>query len=161
MEIELKKTVKEEIGYITELEKISFEVNAQYFENGILPPLLEEEKDTYSLKALYEQNDTETLTIYYEDEIIGCVIVKDFEYQKKEVLLFFISPKMQGKNFGQRALKVLEEMYPETRTWRLVTPTQVLRNTVFYVNKCGYSIVKVEDYNKEKNCGMFVFEKQV
>ena len=30
----------------------------------------------------------------------------------------------------------------------------------FYVNKCGYSIVRVDDWDKEKECGMFVFEKK-
>ena len=55
---------------------------------------------------------------------------------------------------------MIEENYPEVKTWRLVTPTQVLRNAVFYINKCGYSIVRVDDWDKEKECGMFVFEKK-
>ena len=88
------------------------------------------------------------------------MIVKDIEPKTKEVLLFFIAPKMQGKNLGQRALKMVENMYPETRIWRLGTPTQVLRNSVFYINKCGYSIVRVDEWDKEKECGMFVFEKK-
>ena len=88
------------------------------------------------------------------------MIVKDIEAKTKEILLFFIAPKMQGKNLGQKALDMVENMYPEIRIWRLVTPTQVLRNSVFYINKCGYSIVRVDERNKEKECGMFVFEKK-
>lgn len=160
MILELKKMKKEEMDYLEKLEKTSFEVNAKYFENGVLPPLPEEDEDTYSFKGLCGQSDTETLTIFYEDEIVGSVIVKDIEPKAKEILLFFIIPKMQGKNLGQKALKMVEEMYPETRIWRLVTPTQVLRNSVFYVNKCGYSIVRVDEWDKDKECGMFVFEKK-
>lgn len=160
MILELKKMHKEEMDYLEKLEKTSFEVNAKYFENGVIPPLPEEDAEKYSFKVLCEQSDTETLTIFYEDEIIGSVIVKDIEPKVKEILLFFIIPKMQGKNLGKKALKMVEEMYPETRIWRLVTPTQVLRNSVFYVNKCGYSIVRVDEWDKDKECGMFVFEKK-
>ena len=71
-----------------------------------------------------------------------------------------MSPKCQGKGLGQKALKMVEDTFPETKIWRLVTPTQVLRNAVFYVNKCGYSIVQVDEYDKNKECGMFVFEKR-
>lgn len=37
---------------------------------------------------------------------------------------------------------------------------EVLRNTVFYVNKCGYHVVWV-DYDKRRNEGMFIFEKRI
>lgn len=77
----------------------------------------------------------------------------------KEVALFFGSFQIQGKGYGQKVLKMIEEKYTEVKIWRLVTPTQVLRNAVFYINKCGYSIVRVDDWDKEKECGMFVFEK--
>ena len=107
-----------------------------------------------------EQSDTETLTIFYDGEIVGSVIIKEIEPETKEILLFFIAPKMQGKNLGQNALKMVEELYPETRIWRLATPTQVLRNSVFYINKCGYSIVRVNEWDKDKESGMFVFEKK-
>ena len=54
---------------------------------------------------------------------------------------------------------MVEATFPDTKVWRLVTPTQVLRNSVFYVNKCGYKIVRVEDFDKRTEHGMFVFEK--
>ena len=160
MVLKLKKTQKEEMEYLAKLENTSFEVNAKYFENGVLPPLPEDDEEKYSFKALCEQSDTEALTIFYAGEIVGSVIVKDIAPETKEILLFFIAPKMQGKNLGQNTLKMVEELYPETRTWRLVTPTQVLRNSVFYINKCGYSIVRVDEWDKDKECGMFVFEKK-
>ena len=160
MELKVKKTIVEELGYLVKLESDSFEVNAKYFENGVIPPFPEEDEEKYSFKALSEQKDTETLTIFYKNEIVGGVIVKDIEPKAKEVLLFFIAPEMQGKNIGQKALNIVEKMYPKIETWRLVTPTQVLRNAVFYINKCGYSIVKVDEWDKEKECGMFVFEKK-
>jgi|GEM_PF-3369055 len=38
MELEVKKMLAEELGYLTKLENDSFEVNAKYFENGVIPP---------------------------------------------------------------------------------------------------------------------------
>lgn len=61
--LELRKTKNEEIDHLEKLQNTSFEVNAKYFENGVLPPLLEEEDEKYSFRALCEQNDTETLTV--------------------------------------------------------------------------------------------------
>lgn len=159
MEIVIRPTKKDELKQLAELEKYSFDVNGKYFEEGVIPPLPEEENDIYSFRALYEANDTECWTIWIEEKIAGSAVVKDIAFEKKEVELFFIVPHLQGKGWGKRALKMIENSYPEVTTWRLITPTQVLRNAVFYINKCGYSIVSVEEWDKEKECGMFVFEK--
>lgn len=55
---------------------------------------------------------------------------------------------------------MVEDYFPDTRVFRLITPSQVIRNTVFYVNKCGYRIVKVVDFDKEANTADYVFEKR-
>lgn len=160
MGIEIRPSKKEELQQLERMEEVSFNVNGKYFKNGVLPPLPKEDKDAYSFKALWEKVDTETWTILIEEEIAGGAVVKDISTDKKEVALFFISSQIQGKGYGQKALRMIEASYPEVTTWRLVTPTQVIRNAVFYINKCGYSIVSVVDWDKENECGMFVFEKK-
>lgn len=159
MSITVRPAKKEELERLEQMEETSFHVNSKYFENGVLPPLPEEDKEAYSFKALCEARDTEIWTILIEDELAGGTVVKDISIDKKEVVLFFISPQVQGNGYGQSALKMIEDSYPDVKTWRLVTPTQVIRNAVFYINKCGYSIVGVEGWDKEKECGMFVFKK--
>ena len=42
----------------------------------------------------------------------------------------------------------------------MITPSNVVRNVVFYVNKCGYRVVKVVGYDRETNMGDYVFEKR-
>ena len=160
MGIEIRLSKKEEIQQLEHMEEAAFDVNSKYFENGMLPPLPEEDKDAYSFRALCDAADTETWTILIEEEIAGGAVVKDISTDTKEIALFFVSSQIQGKGYGQKALKMIEEYHLEVKTWRLVTPTQVLRNAVFYINKCGYSIVRVDDWDKEKECGMFVFEKK-
>lgn len=43
---------------------------------------------------------------YYEDHIAKL---------RKEILLFFILPKYQGKGFGRQVLKMVEDTFPETQ----------------------------------------------
>ena len=160
MSITIRLAKKEEFAQLEQMEETAFHVNSKYFENGVLPPLPEEDKEAYSFKVLCEAQDTEIWTILIEDELAGGAVVKDISIDKKEVVLFFMSPRVQGKGYGQTALKMIEDSYPDVKTWRLVTPTQVIRNAVFYINKCGYSIVSVVEWDKEKECGMFVFEKR-
>lgn len=38
--------------------------------------------------------------------------------------------------------RAIEEKYPETKVWELVTPYFEKRNINFYVNKCGFKIVE-------------------
>lgn len=160
MKITLQKSREEELSLLTKMEADAFSVQAKYFENGILPPFSEEQKEKNALTTLFKEKDIIILTIYLEEDIIGCVVVRKIDNVRKEILLFFILPKYQGKGFGRQVLKMMEDTFPETQIWRLETPTQVLRNSVFYVNKCGYKIVRVAEFDKQKEQGMFVFEKR-
>ena len=112
MNIVLKQTKEEELEYLTELEKISFAVNGKYFENGIIPPLSEEERKAYSLKTLYKEKNVVILSIYLEDEIVGCAVVKDVNSSKKEIVLFLhsINAKSHPKNISL-LIKAIEVAY--------------------------------------------------
>ena len=160
MNISLKQTREEELALLAEMETDAFNVQAKYFENGILPPFSEEEKEQNALTTLFKEKDITMLSIYADNSIVGCAVVKNVDDTSKEVLLFFISPKCQGNGLGRTALQIVEDTFPDTKVWRLVTPTQVLRNSVFYVNKCGYKIVRVEEFDKRTEHGTFVFEKR-
>lgn len=59
-----------------------------------------------------------------------------------------------------QVLKMLEDTFPEIQIWRLATPAQVLHNSVFYGNKCGYKIVCVAEFDKQKEHGMLESEKR-
>lgn len=160
MNIILKQTREDELTLLTELEVDAFNVQSKYFENGILPPFSEEEKEKNALTTLFKQKNITMLSIHLDNNIVGCAVVKFIDEATNEILLFFISPSYQGNGLGKQALQMVEDTFPDTKIWRLVTPTQVLRNTVFYVNKCGYKIVRVEDFDKQKEHGIFVFEKR-
>lgn len=160
MNIILKRTKEEELTKLTEMEVDAFNVQAKYFQNGILPPFSEAEKEKNALTTLFKDKDMRMLSIYLDNDMIGCAVVKYIDKITNEIVLFFVSLKWQGSGLGRQVLQMVEDTFPNTKIWRLVTPTQVLRNSVFYVNKCGYNIVRVEEFDKQKEHGMFVFEKR-
>lgn len=91
MALTVKKTKREELARLAQLEENAFAVNRRYFENGVLPPISEEERSAYSLKALFEEKSIMLLSVYLEDEIVGGAAVKDISHNKKEIILFFIA----------------------------------------------------------------------
>lgn len=156
----IKETVKEELPRLFELEDTAFQVNDKYFKNQQFPTLPEDQLDKYSLKGLFGNEGNTTLSIYHDGELVGCVVVTQIDCITNEIALFFLSVECQGKGIGQKAMREVENYFPNTKIWRLITPTEIVRNAVFYVNKCGYHIIRV-DYEKEREQGMFIFEKHI
>ena len=91
--------------------------------------------------------DSEVFAVYEGDEKVGGIAVKvDAENQCHWLDLFYIYPNKHGKGLGVRIIQSLEDLYPEAKVWRLITPYFEKRNIHFYVNKCGFKIV--EFFNK-------------
>lgn len=57
----------------------------------------------------------------------------------------FIDPDLQDQGYGTYIWKRIESMYPNTTKWSTETPGFSKRNHNFYVNKCGFHIVKIEN----------------
>lgn len=75
---------------------------------------------------------------------IGLVIVFITEQQENYLGTLFIDPEHQDRGTGLKVWRFIESAYPETRVWRTDTPGFSKRNHHFYVNKCGFKIVKIE-----------------
>ena len=149
MNISLDRTKEQELALLAAIEADAFNTQAKCFENGILPHFSEEEKEKNELTTLFREKDITMLSVRAENSIVGCAVVKATNSVSGEILLFFISPEYQGNGVGRTALQMVEDTFPDTKVWRLVTPTQVLRNSVFYVNKCGYKIIRIEEFDKK------------
>lgn len=54
----------------------------------------------------------------------------------------------------------IEAMYPNTQVWNTETPIFSHRNHNFYVNKCGFHIVKIEN-TKDLEEGSYILKKVV
>lgn len=157
--ITVKQARQEDVAALNAMEERSFETTKRYFPDGVLPGLPPEEREKHDFAFLLTNSGSVPLTITADGELVGGAAVKNLGEGVREVELFFIDPNAMGKGIGRRALAAVENFFPGTKLWRLITPTQVLKNVVFYVNKCGYRIVKLEDFDREANSGIFVFEK--
>ncbi|MDD3170915.1 MAG: GNAT family N-acetyltransferase [Bacilli bacterium] len=97
--------------------------------------------------------------ILLEKEAIGVVILWINEKTNINFLgCIFIDPKVQDQGLGLDIWKMIEKMYPDTIKWCTETPTFSRRNHNFYVNKCGFHIVKIDNPHSIEE-GSFNLEK--
>ncbi len=75
--------------------------------------------------------------------LVGSVIVWINEDGKNFLGTIFVDPIVQNKGIGLKIWKYIESKYPSTKKWVTETPGFSKRNHNFYVNKCGFKIVKI------------------
>lgn len=72
----------------------------------------------------------------------------------------FIDTNLQNKGIGKKIWEFIEKEYPNTITWRTETPGFSRRNHNFYVNKCGFHVVKIENPMDQYESS-YILEKKV
>jgi GNAT superfamily N-acetyltransferase len=134
MELQLEKATEKDAQSIFDMQVKAFQ------------PLLDKYKDHDSNPA----NETigRVLTrinnphggfykIIADNNLVGAISIT-----RKEDALFWISPMFilpsyQGKGLAQKAISLLEEMFPQAVTWELATLLEEERNCYLY-EKMGY-----------------------
>ena len=103
-------------------------------------------------------------------EIVGgAVITINEKTQHNRLDFLYVKYGTQTKGIGFAIWNAIEKKHPDTKVWETCTPYFEKRNIHFYVNKCGFKIVKFyNEKNPEPDMpndfisdGMFVFEKQM
>lgn len=100
----------------------------------------------------------------------GAVVVINENTQHNHLDLLYVKSGIQAKGIGYSIWNAVEKLHPYTKVWETCTPYFEKRNIHFYVNKCGFHIVKFineknpesdlpEDFVGDGGEGMFVFEK--
>ena len=100
----------------------------------------------------------------------GAIVVINEETKHNHLDLLYVKYGTQAKGIGFAIWNAIEKIYPETKVWETCTPYFEKRNIHFYVNKCGFHIVKFineknpepdmpEDFIGDGGEGMFAFEK--
>ncbi|MCH4998133.1 GNAT family N-acetyltransferase [Pectobacterium carotovorum] len=155
----IKAAVLADTKELEEIYSSSFESNAAFF-----PDDMEEEDDDgeedFSFESAITMSNKTVLGFWENACLIGGAVISQDVCEINLLERLFILPEKQGKGYGYRAWMEIEKMYTCTREWRLRTPTCLINNVCFYVNKCGFSIVRVEDMGND-GVGMYVFSKPV
>jgi hypothetical protein len=94
-----------------------------------------------------------------EGRAVGGMIVWNLPDGDNVLGTIFIDPDFQDRGAGTAAWKFIENTYPQTRSWRLTTPKEAVKNHYFYEVKCGFQRV-VSDRILGKPEDQFVFRKQ-
>lgn len=111
------------------------------------------------LRKFALHKDSTSYKISLENKIIGCIIL----WINKETNVnflgnIFVDPHIQNKGIGLKIWHFIEHEYPDTKKWRTETPGFSKRNHNFYVNKCGFHIIKIEN-PKDKYKSNYIMEK--
>ena len=96
--------------------------------------------------------------IYLNERLIGGVVLWIKENKENYLGNLFIDINYENKGIGTKVWNEIEAMYPNTRVWNTETPIFSSRNHNFYVNKCGFHIVKIEN-PKDLEEGSFILQK--
>ncbi|WP_448162463.1 GNAT family N-acetyltransferase [Bacillus mobilis] len=140
MEISLKKATENDAAVLFQMQKDSFN------------PLLNKYKD-YNTNPANEFIEKTILRInnpssnYYkiiiDSNLVGaiCISQKEIPY-KFWISPMFIHPNYQGKGVAQKVLILIEEMFPEARSFELATILEEERNCFLY-EKMGYKRTEV------------------
>lgn len=153
--IEITGTLKEELDSLEKIYNEAFDSNPcpenMIIEDGDC------EVDELSPAAAFEDKGKTVLSFHCDGELIGgAVITRSSPLNILDRL--FISPSFQGKGLGFAAWQEIERSYSQGCGWILRCPTYLIKNACFYVNKCGFHIVGVEDVGRD-GIGMFVYRK--
>jgi GNAT superfamily N-acetyltransferase len=160
MNLKVQPLKEEEVDLFNKADEAAFNVHARYFPGGIVPGAAEDDRGEYDLRKVMNDPKFTVLSIYDDDRFIGGAIVEDKGQTVKEIEIFFLIVEYQSKGIGKTALELIEDYFPDAGIFRLITPSNVVRNVVFYVNKCGYKVVKVVGYDRDTNTADYVFEKR-
>ena len=160
MNLSIQRLKKEEVDVFNKADEAAFNVHARYFPEGIVPGAAENDRDEYNLSKIMDDPKFTVLSIKDDGRFIGGAVVEDMGKHVREIAIFFLIVEYQSRGIGKTALDMVEAYFPDTRIFRLITPSNVVRNVVFYVNKCGYRIIKAVDYDRGANTADYVFEKR-
>lgn len=134
MEVLIKKAKESDAQEIHDIQVAAFK------------PLLEKYKDENTnpanesvervLTRIHNPNGA-FYKIYAEGSLVGAICVFWKEVTQYWISPMFISPEYQGKGIAQKAIALIESMFPMADTWELATILEEKGNCYLY-EKMGY-----------------------
>ncbi|MCI9380581.1 MAG: GNAT family N-acetyltransferase [Dorea sp.] len=104
--------------------------------------------------------DASSYCISLNQQLIGGVILWINEDKNNFLGNIFIDPACENHGMGTKVWNMIEQLYPDTKIWNTETPAFSSRNHNFYVNKCGFHIIKIEN-PKDKLEGKYILQKVI
>ena len=137
LKLEWSKMVEADIPALTVVMKRAFDDDAQKHlgqESGGPPGY---DDGDFFRTWLLPYEESVGYTIMSGDHLIGGIIVWILPEGNNILGTIFVDPDYQDIGVGKQTWKFIEETYPETKSWRLATPTWATKNHHYY-KKCGF-----------------------
>ena len=112
------------------------------------------------LRQWYLNSGAEAYKISNEGKLIGGINVFIKDNNENFLGNMFVDPLYQDKGIGTIVWKFIEQKYSDTKIWRTETPGFSKRNHNFYINKCGFKVVKIEN-PKDKYEENYILKKEM
>lgn len=111
------------------------------------------------IQKWFIESGADAFKILSDGKLIGGFnIFKDLEKQEYILGCIFIDAVCEDSGYGSLVWKKIEAMYPDAVKWRTETPGFSRRNHNFYVNKCGFHVVHIDNPKDIEEC-QFILEK--
>ncbi|MDD3164607.1 MAG: GNAT family N-acetyltransferase [Oscillospiraceae bacterium] len=86
-----------------------------------------------------------SFTMVKDGRAVGCMFLWINTNHENFLGCMCVDPDLHDHGIGTIAWEFAEKAFPDTLVWRTETPGFSRRNHNFYVNKCGFSIVHIQD----------------
>ncbi|AKG35587.1 GNAT family N-acetyltransferase [Paenibacillus durus] len=142
------------------------EIMTRSFDNDALVSLGEEKggPEGYDTEEFIRrwalESPSESFKVLLDERIVGAVIIFIHENNENFLGNLFVDPALQSHGVGLSIWEAIERKYPDTKKWTTETPGFSRRNHHFYVNKCGFKIVRIENAWDAKEAS-YVLEKEM
>ena len=154
-----REFTEDDVETLTEIMKRSFDEDARRHlgrESGGPPGY----DDGSFLRRYALDPGSDASVILLDGKPIGAFIVWPGTGGESFLGSIFIDPDLQDRGIGLQVWRFIEGRYPETRIWRTETPGFSRRNHHFYVNKCGFRIVRIDE-SGDGSGPSFLMEKEM
>ena len=111
------------------------------------------------IRRWYFADGVKAYKILKDGQLIGGINVFINDNNENYLGNVFLDPTLAGKGIGTTIWKFIEYKYPNTKIWRTATAGYSKRNHHFYVNKCGFNIVRIDNPKDEHSS--FILEKKM
>lgn len=109
---------------------------------------------------LFPYRESVGYKILSEGKVIGGIIVWILEQRHNILGTIFVDPAYQDRGVGTQTWQFIETTYPDTKSWRLATPTWATKNFHFYEKKCGFLRVESDPMVPSEE-GQYIYRKEM
>ncbi|MFT3985775.1 MAG: GNAT family N-acetyltransferase [Lachnospiraceae bacterium] len=112
------------------------------------------------IRKWYLNSGARSFKVLLDGKLIGGLNVFINDNRENYLGNLYIDPLYEDNGYGTLLWKMIERMYPDTIKWKTDTKGFSKRNHHFYINKCGFKVVKIEN-PKDKLEENYILEKEM